>query len=95
MKFVCNNRHTGMDSCRAILPGTLRVNANPLRADLCRYPGHKDVIQADPPWSLGSGNPCRNDELFAEFPVENLLPSLTIISFSSSAPSNGSANEFL
>jgi hypothetical protein len=77
MKFVCNIRHTGMDSCRAILPGTLRANANPLPTDLCRYPGHKDVMQADPPGPLGSGIPCRNDGLIAdttyEFPVEDLV----------------------
>jgi hypothetical protein len=42
----------------------------------CRYPGHKDVMQADPPWPLGSGIPYRNDRLIVdttnEFPVENL-----------------------
>jgi hypothetical protein len=29
-------RHAGMDSLRAILPGVLRINANPFQTDLCR-----------------------------------------------------------
>ena len=28
----------------------------------CRYPEHREVNLACPPWRLGSGNPCRNDE---------------------------------
>ncbi len=30
----------------------------------CRYPEHRDVNLVCPPWLLGSGNPCRNDEHF-------------------------------
>ncbi|PKM36565.1 MAG: hypothetical protein CVV06_10450, partial [Gammaproteobacteria bacterium HGW-Gammaproteobacteria-10] len=32
-------RHSAMDSLRTILPGALRVNANPLHTDLWRKPG--------------------------------------------------------
>jgi len=28
----------------------------------CRYPEHREVNLVCPPWQLGSGNPCRNDE---------------------------------
>ena len=27
----------------------------------CRYPEHREVNLACPPWRLDSGNPCRND----------------------------------
>jgi len=37
-------RHSGRDSCQAVLPGTLRVNANLLQTDLCRNLNHKDVM---------------------------------------------------
>ena len=53
--------HADMGSCRAIVHGTLWVNTNPLPADLCRHPVHRDVVRANHPWPLGSGNPCRND----------------------------------
>jgi hypothetical protein len=42
-KAVELSRHTGTDSCRAILPDTLRADANSLPADLCRYPADRDV----------------------------------------------------
>ena len=54
-------RHTGRDSCQAILPDTLRINANLFQTDLCRYPGHMEVNIACHPWLLDSGNPCRKD----------------------------------
>ena len=30
----------------------------------CRYPEHREVNLACPPWPLGSGIPCRNDGFF-------------------------------
>ena len=54
---------------RLSLPLALWVNANPLPADLCRYPEHRDVNvraglePAPTPWHLGSGNPCRYDDI--------------------------------
>ena len=30
----------------------------------CRYPEHREVNLACPPWTLGSGIPCRNDGFF-------------------------------
>ena len=51
------------------LPLALRVNANPLPADLCRYPEHTVVNvgaglePAPTQWPLGSGNPCRYDDI--------------------------------
>ena len=47
-------RHSGMDSRQAILPDALRVNANPLPADLCRNPGYMDVFEIAIP---GTGYP--------------------------------------
>jgi prepilin-type N-terminal cleavage/methylation domain-containing protein len=41
-------RHTGRGSRRAILPDALRVNANPLQTDLCRYPGDRNVTRKLP-----------------------------------------------
>jgi|GEM_PF-7004100 len=38
-------RHSDMDSRQAILPDTLRVNVNPLPADLCRNPEYMDVFE--------------------------------------------------
>jgi adenosine deaminase len=35
-------RHSGRDSCQAILPDTLRVNANLFQTDLCRNPDAMD-----------------------------------------------------
>ena len=43
-----------MDSRQAILPDALRVNANPLPADLCRNPGYMDVFEIAIP---GTGYP--------------------------------------
>jgi hypothetical protein len=43
-----------MDSRQAILPDTLRVNANLFQTDFCRYPGYRDVIGT---WLLDSVNP--------------------------------------
>ncbi len=30
----------------------------------CRYPEHREVNLARPPWPIGSGTPCRNDGFF-------------------------------
>ncbi len=70
-----------MDSCQAILPDTLRVNANPFQTDLCRDPEDRDVKNKSKrfhlgekqsekcgvchPWLLDSGTPCRNDGYIA------------------------------
>jgi len=37
-----SRRHPGRDSCQAILPDTLWVNANPFQTDLCRDPEAMD-----------------------------------------------------
>ncbi|MDD5319675.1 MAG: hypothetical protein PHD43_03485 [Methylococcales bacterium] len=39
---ILQHRHSGRDSRQAILPDTLRVNANLLLTDLCRNPGSMD-----------------------------------------------------
>jgi len=41
--FYTQIRYSDMDSCQAILPDTLRVNANPFQTDLCRNPGYREV----------------------------------------------------
>ena len=45
MITIFKDRHSGMDSLRAILPGALRVNANPFQTDLCRNPGAMDGFE--------------------------------------------------
>jgi hypothetical protein len=35
---IKSSRHLGRDSCQAVLPGPLRVNANLFQTDLCRDP---------------------------------------------------------
>ena len=42
----------------------------------CRYPEHREVNVDCPPWPLGSGNPCRNDEQnlnSTALPMEGIL----------------------
>ena len=39
----------------------------------CRYPEHREVNLVCPPWQLGSGNPCRNDEIFLNLMAVTLL----------------------
>jgi hypothetical protein len=55
------SRHVGRDSRQVILPVALRVNANLFQTDLCRHPGHMEVMGLYHTWYLGSGIPCRND----------------------------------
>ncbi|MCF7965510.1 MAG: hypothetical protein K9L79_08215 [Methylobacter tundripaludum] len=45
MNTHIQDRHSGRDSCQAILPDTLRVNANPFQTDLCRNPGSMDEFK--------------------------------------------------
>ncbi len=54
------SRHAGRDSRQAILPVALRVNANLFQTDLCRHPGHMEVIGLHHPWHLGSVIPYRD-----------------------------------
>ena len=57
-------RHSCRDSCQAILPDTLRVNANLFQTDLCRNPDYMDVFMFA---ILGTGYPLPGeyDELLA------------------------------
>jgi len=49
----------------------------------CRYPEHREVNLACPPWRLGSGNPCRNDE---QKPVSTILPPNPLLQRGESEP---------
>ena len=72
-------------SLQAVIPGHLAQYAPspPTSNDVeisrhtgmdCRYPEHRDVKLDCPPWLLGSGNPCRNDEINQQEPHHILLP---------------------
>jgi len=50
-------RHTGMDSCQAILPDTLRVNANLFQTDLCRNPDYMEVFKLTIPLDYSQDKP--------------------------------------
>jgi hypothetical protein len=45
MITMFQDRHSGMDSLRAFLPGALRVNANLFQTDLFRNPGSMDGFE--------------------------------------------------
>ena len=43
----------------------------------CRYPEHREVKPDSHPWNLGSGNPCRNDEINQNSSTMALIDELT------------------
>jgi hypothetical protein len=51
-----------MDSCRAILPGTLRMNANPFLTDLCRTNRQDSRFARAAPEGCGTGMYRMNPE---------------------------------
>ena len=67
------SRHTGRES----------------EARVRRYPEHREVNLACPPWRLDSGNPCRNDDKYF-----NLVPKLQLGNAVFEAPASlGTVNE--
>ena len=57
MITIFPDRHSGMDSLRAFLPGALRVNANLLQTDLCRNPGSMDGFEPAIPYDYAQDRP--------------------------------------
>ena len=58
-------RRSGMDTCQAILPDALRVNANLFQTDLCRNQEAADGFHCLHPCFLDTGNPCQYDAVRA------------------------------
>ncbi len=91
--FLSSPPRTGADWQPPSCPDTVelsRLTGRESEARVRRYPEHREVNGDCPPWPLGSGNPCRNDE---DKPVSTALPPCPPLKrVSSEASSTASAN---